>query len=224
VISRRTWDGAVKPGAGDFLMVVDANIRFNKPSAVVETHLFYDVDLTNTQNPTGQLSVVHDNHSSQDVDCIQWETTRTDERIYPIDACYCNYMRVYTQAGTKLLDSITQTVPDAWMILNRGVKGHVDILDEEIKGSQAFGTLMVVPRGDSLTTTMHFGLPGNVLENIPDLKQKLYRLTVKKQPCINLSKPHSKIGDVAHRDRSMSHTLWGRKALENSCSRGTLSS
>ncbi len=181
VISQHSWDGAVKPGAGDFLMVVDANIGFNKTSAVVETQLIYDVDLTDPQIPTSQLTVIHENNSSKDVDCIQWDTER-NKTVYPIDACYYNYMRVYTQAGTKVLDSVTQTVPNAWMILNRGVKAHVDVLDEEIKGLQTFGTLMVVPGGESLNTTMQFGLPRSILEDIPDLDQKVYHLTVQKQP------------------------------------------
>jgi hypothetical protein len=91
-------------------------------------------------------------------------------------------MRVYLPVGTKLLDASPQTVPDEWMILNRDVPAKVDVLDEEIEGLQAFGTLMVVPGGESLSTGFHFSLPDVVLEVSPELNLSTYRLEVRKQP------------------------------------------
>jgi hypothetical protein len=91
-------------------------------------------------------------------------------------------MRVYLPVGTKLLDASPQTVPDEWMILNRGVDGKVDVLDEDMEGLQAFGTLMVVPGGESLNTGFHFSLPGAVLEAVPGSDSLAYHLDVKKQP------------------------------------------
>ena len=52
LLEKYHWDGAVLPGVGDFLMVVDSNIGFNKTNAVVESNISYDVDLTKPLSPS----------------------------------------------------------------------------------------------------------------------------------------------------------------------------
>jgi hypothetical protein len=180
----RGWDGALKyPGGGDFLMVVDANIGFNKTNAVVERSLSYDVDLTQLSAPLSTLTVTHQNNASAAFPCIQWGAPRAEgEEEYPIDACYWNYMRVYVPAGTGLLEATPQRVPDDWMALNHGVNGEVDTLDEEIDGLQAYGALMVVPGGGSLTKSFQFRIPERVLNIGPAGDQIAYALKIKKQP------------------------------------------
>jgi hypothetical protein len=183
VIATHGWNGAIHPGVGDFLMVVDSNIGFSKTNAVVETELSYDVDLTDLANPIGQLTVTHRNNAAGDVVCIPFDyPIRAGEENYPISACYWNYIRVYTPIGTKLLDASPQVVPPEWTILNHGVPGKVDVLDEKIEGVQAFGTLMVVPGNESLDTSFRFSLPGTVLNETPGSGWLVYHLKVKKQP------------------------------------------
>jgi hypothetical protein len=185
VIASHGWDGAVHPGVGDFLMVVDSNIGFSKTNAMVETDLTYDVNLTDPALPTSQLSVMHRNNSSADVVCIPFDyPMRSGEEDYAINACYWNYMRVYTPAGTILLDASPQVVSESGTMLNPGVPGRVDVLAEkdEIKGMQAFGTLMAIPGDEALTTGFHFGLPSTIVSGIPGSKSLTYHLEVKKQP------------------------------------------
>jgi hypothetical protein len=149
----------------------------------VETDMVYDVDLTDLASPTSELMVTHRNNASADVPCVQWDfPILTGEEYYPINACYWNYMRVYTPDGTNLSDASPQVVPDDWMILNHGVPGKVDVLEEEIEGVQAFGTLMVVPGSESLDTGFHFSLPGSVIEISPVVDKVTYHLEVNKQP------------------------------------------
>ncbi|HLO31262.1 MAG TPA: DUF4012 domain-containing protein [Anaerolineales bacterium] len=183
VIARHGWNGAIRPEDGDYLMVVDANVGFNKTNAVVQARLSYDVDLTDPAHPVSTLTVAHQNNASDEVPCLQWGGQRlVGQENYPLDACYWNYMRVYAPSGTQLLNATPQKVPDEWMVLNHGVDGPVDVLEEEIEGLQAFGTLMVVPGGGSLMTSFQFGLPAEVLHISPDGKQINYSLKIKKQP------------------------------------------
>ncbi len=49
------------------------------------------------------------------------------------------------------------------MILGQTVPPQVDILDEKIEGIRGFGTLKVVPGGESLATSFRFGLPASVI-------------------------------------------------------------
>lgn len=186
---RRGWDGALRPAPGDFLMVVDSNVGFNKTNAVVQTNFSYDVDLTDLAAPQSQLVVSHKNNAASVIPCTsafyldlaapEFEIYR--EGDYPINRCYWDYLRVYTLPDTELLGATVQTVPAEWMILGQTVPPQVDILDEKIEGIRGFGTLKVVPGGESLATSFRFGLPASVIIQ-SDTGQMAYRLKIQKQP------------------------------------------
>src|SRR5690606_23963498 len=103
LLARRNWDGVLRPGTGDYLMVVDSNVGFNKTNAVVQSNFAYDVDLTNPEFPEASLVVTHQNQASDQVPCrpypyIAGSGISDDllQRQYPIDRCYWNYLRIYT--------------------------------------------------------------------------------------------------------------------------------
>jgi hypothetical protein len=181
--AERGWDNAVRPGQGDFLMVTDTNIGFNKTNAVVEVSLAYDIDLNDPSAPRGTLTLTHKNNAREDVPCIHWNTGQiTGEEWYPIDRCYWSYLRVYKQAGVELVDATPHAVPGEWMLLGQSIPARVDELDEELPGVQGFGTLLVVPGNGSLSTSFRFALPG-MLRTSPDAPgEYTYHLTVQKQP------------------------------------------
>ncbi len=181
LLARYHWDGAVRPGTGDFLMAVDTNIGFNKTNAVVESNLAYDVDLTNTSAPVGSLIVTHKNNAQQPLICKQWLKKRLKgEEHYPITDCYWNYLRIYKPADTTLISATPQSVPDIWMINKQKNPGQVDVVEEDINGVQTFGTLQVVPIGESLSASFQFALPLNVLQT--NANRVTYTLKVQKQP------------------------------------------
>jgi len=183
LLARRGWDGAVRAGDGDFLMVVDSNIGFNKTNAVVRTRLAYDVDLRDLVKPVSNLTVFHQNNSDSKVPCIQWGgITLEGQGDYPIDRCYWDYMRVYTVAGTSLQEANPQAIPADWMIRRQAVPAQVDILDEEIDGVQVFGVLKIVPGGQSVATNFEFILPGHIIKTQRDSRNLVYSLRIQKQP------------------------------------------
>lgn len=183
LLAEQDWDNAVRPFNGDFLMVTDTNIGFNKTNALVDVSLSYDVDLTDLSVPKGSLVLNHKNNSSRDVQCIQFDTGRPPEDyIYPMNRCYWSYLRVYKQSGTRLVDASPHEIPAEWMLLNKRVPARVDALDEEIDGVQGFGTLLVVPGGGSLSTGFEFAIPASVVSNEAGADRLTYRLKVQKQP------------------------------------------
>jgi hypothetical protein len=183
LLEKYHWDGAVFPGAGDYLMVVDSNIGFNKTNAVVESNISYDVDLTKPLSPTASLTVFHKNNAPAITFCKHWNKVKAiGEKDYPITDCYWNYLRVYMKEGTKLLGATPQFVPDNWMILKQEEQGRVDVLEEEIAGVQAFGTLQVLLGGQSLPMSFQFALPADILDAESGSDQMTYRLKVQKQP------------------------------------------
>lgn len=189
-LARRGWDGALRTAQGDFLMVVDSNVGFNKTNVLVQTNLSYDVDLTDVTNPRSQLVVSHQNNSASVVPCDHYPyldlralgLPEFVENNYPINRCYWNYLRVYTLSDAELLGAAVQTVPAEWTMLMRTVPPQVDVLDEELEGLRGFGTYMVVPGGQSLASNFRFGLPVSVLESQPAEGQLAYRLKIQKQP------------------------------------------
>jgi hypothetical protein len=68
------------------------------------------------------------------------------------------------------------------MLLGRGVPARVDELDEELTGVQGFGALLVVPGGESLSTSFRFALPITVLSAQGASNQLSYYLRIQKQP------------------------------------------
>ena len=183
MLARHGWDGAILPGDGDFWIVLDSNIGFNKTNAVVETSLSYDIDLTDLNTPVSNLTIAHQNNSDSRVPCIQWNgLTLEGQDEYPIDRCYWDYMRVYTISGANLLESNPQSIPADWMIRREAVPARVDVLDDEIEGVQGFGLLKVVPGGDSVITNLRFALPATIIRSLPNSGQKVYKLRIQKQP------------------------------------------
>jgi len=174
-------DGAVRPGPGDFLMAVDTNVGFNKTNAVVQTRLSYDVDLTNIDKPLGNLIIFHTNQANNQASCIQWGGDR-NEHSYPIHYCYWNYLRVFVPDGAALDAATPHAVPADWMLLGKPVPARVDPLNDNIPGVRGFGTLMVVPGGQTFETSFKFSLPAHVISFDPNTKTWVYTLKIKKQP------------------------------------------
>jgi len=187
VLSERGWDGAVRPGKGDYLMVVDSNIGFTKSNAVVDSQVNYWVDLTNLSNPVAELKLIYANHASENVPCtsiqvrLPSDAEGTLSYQQQINRCYWDYLRVYSLAGTQLLDATPHAVQGDWMLDGQGVPARIDILDEGITGVQSFGTLFVVPIGETLETSFRLLLPSGIIQ-VDGPNERVYQLHVQKQP------------------------------------------
>jgi hypothetical protein len=176
------WDGAVTPGEGDFLMIIDSNIGYNKTNAAVETKISYDINLTQPGAPSSTLVVLQINKSPGTRSCLQFSRHEEEDIAYPIYYCYYDYMRVFVPFGTQLMDATPHQIPADWMILKQPMPAQVDDLGNETTGFQAFGTLVVVPGGQTLDTRFEFALPPQVVTYIEGTKQYSYSLKFRKQP------------------------------------------
>ncbi|NWG33085.1 MAG: DUF4012 domain-containing protein [Chloroflexi bacterium] len=183
LLAREDWDHAVRPFPGDFLMTTDTNIGFNKTNALMDIRLAYDVDLTNLSTPKAMLMITYRNGSRKNVPCIQFDAgPAPEDYLYAMDRCYWTYTRVYKQSGVELLAASPHEIPAEWMLHGRDVPARVDVLDEELEGVQGFGTLLVVPTGESLDTGFEFSLPATVIARDAGTGLYAYRLKVQKQP------------------------------------------
>jgi len=191
LIALRGWDGAVRTDEyGDFLMVVDSNIGFNKTNALMDTYIDYSIDLSNPDLPIGSLNVLQKNNSLQNADtqteCIQFggaiEELPLSEREYILNDCYWSYLRVYTPTNVELITSTPHEIPEKWTLRESSIPARIDLLDEKIPGIQAFGTILVVPKSSGLKTNFTYSLPYTILKHDRNNNSYTYHLKVQKQP------------------------------------------
>jgi hypothetical protein len=188
LLTKYGWDGALKPGKGDFLMSVDSNVGYNKASAFTESRLEYSVDLTDLQNPVGSLVTFHTNNASKAASCLELDSGSPSKNYiaYAMDRCSWIYSRIYVPKGTRLAESTPHFIPATGTVFGRNVPAHVDVLDmeyEEIDNASGFGTLLGVSGGQTLSTSYKFLLPVSVVAiSETDTGQKTYTLKIQKQP------------------------------------------
>jgi hypothetical protein len=194
LIERRNWDGAVSiDDHGDFLMVVDTNMGYNKTNALTEVALEYDVNLADITSPSAVLMVRQTNLSKLDAPCEPFATVRyfreparpgeIREPIYEMEECHWGYLRIYTPMGTKLLRSTPLAVPEEAAWLGVAIPAKTDDLgDEDIQNAQVFGTMVITPTNASTEVEFEYSLPVNVLTQGENRGEWTYRLYVQKQP------------------------------------------
>ena len=173
------WDGAIRQTTGDYVMVVDANVGFNKANVHVEQRLEYAVDLTNLAQPRATLIVSHTHLlPPRAAPCLH--TPRYDETYALMsERCYWNYLRVYVPAGSRLVHSTPHEVPGALLLSGRASPARVAVGPPEC-GRDVWATFLLLQPAETLTTRFDYVLPPGALQI--DGRQVTYRLTVQKQP------------------------------------------
>jgi hypothetical protein len=178
-LSEQGWDGAVRPGSGDYLMVVESNLGFNKVNAIAQSRRTLEVDLSDLAAPAATLTVTDFNPAAGQPPCIHDPRLGYGDYQDMINGCYWNYLRVYTPARARLLDSTPHNVPGEWLMSGQTQPARVVTRAAE-NGAQSFETLLVVPFGETVATEFRYALAPGALTSW--LGQHTYQLRVQKQP------------------------------------------
>ncbi len=165
VLADNGWDGRLRETDGDFLMVVDANLGFNKVDPRIQRQIEYAVDLT--QQPVlAELRVAYTNTSPAESGPCRHEELR-DQTEYKAQSyeelmvgCYWDYVRVYAPSGSQLLAAA-------------GVRDTVEWSEEG--GKRVFGAFLGVAPGAQREIRLRYALPEGVARDD-------YHLIVQKQP------------------------------------------
>jgi hypothetical protein len=175
-LAKHGWDGAVRPGSSDFLMVVDTNVGYNKVNPNIAQTVKYSVDLSDPKAPQADLTVQHTHRLQRSGVCQQWGEAVTSYNDW-LDRCYWNYLRVLIPSGSDLLSSTTQPTPAEWLLSGESDQGLVSVGQD---GETAvLSTLVVVPLGGQRETDFRYQLPATVLSQ--DAQGWHYRLKIQKQ-------------------------------------------
>jgi len=152
------WDGAVDhTHDGDYLLVLDTNMGYNKVNVNITQKIDYQVTLGRDDGLQATLTITYHNRSPWRPTCDRIVAlTKTYEMR--TEGCYMNYLRVYVPPGSELVAS-------------GGFTETATVADEE--GKTVFATFFVVPTAE--TRTVHF------VYNLPLSSTEEYRLLVQKQ-------------------------------------------
>jgi len=183
ILAKNGWDGALRPTEGDFLMVVDTNMGFNKVNPNIETRVDYEVLMDGGGSLWGRVSIHYGNRSGGSVaQCVQ-------EAVYPptyqemMEGCYWNYLRVYVPEKSQLLQGPELPLPEGSLrARDSGLGGTTlppDVGPVEA-GKNVFATFFVVPPGEEREIVFGYELPPDVLER--EGSSTRYRLLIQKQP------------------------------------------
>jgi hypothetical protein len=172
------WDGAIRDAPGDYLMVVDANLGFNKVNPLVSERLIYTIDLRQPERPRATLGLTY-RHTGSPTDEPCQHGSRYDLTYEQMmQRCYWDYVRVYAPQGSRLLNASTQPVPGELLLTGNEGLGEVDVLSQEA-GKSVFATLFVLERGGRTRADFSYNLPVDVVDHVEGAWR--YRLYLQKQ-------------------------------------------
>ena len=103
------WGGHLPERDGDYVMIVESNIGYNKASAAIERAFEYRVDLR-PPTPVATLTLTYTHTSQADIECLllpRYDETYTQMR----DRCYWAHLRAYVPEGATLLSASQHPIP-----------------------------------------------------------------------------------------------------------------
>jgi hypothetical protein len=159
LLAATDMDGSLDPPTqGDYLLVVDTNMGYNKVNLNVSRRIEYEVILDQDDPPQANLTITYQNRSPAQAACVHRPRVEDTYDLMAQD-CYWNYLRVYVPPGAELLstEGVTET----------------EVLAGE-QGQTVFATFLVVPAAESKTLRFTYRLP--------KWEGQEYRLLVQKQP------------------------------------------
>jgi hypothetical protein len=173
------WDNALHPGPGDFLMVVDSNVGFNKVDPLVERSIHYQIDLSETAQPVGSVSIGYVNTVGEIVPCVH-EPSYGEGTYADMQArCYWDYVRVYVPEGSVFIEGQLPPTPGEWLLTAQDESGEWSIGEGEA-GTVVFGGIFVVPTLGHGDLTLTYFLPQHVIALGPE-GELTYALRLVKQ-------------------------------------------
>ena len=151
------WAGALREPTGDYLLLVDSNLGYNKVTSSVEQSLSYHVDLTG--QPRARLVVSYRNTSTVALDACDKFNGQSYVPTYDAltQGCYWDYVRLYVPQGAELVAS--SGGDEAAEVLQEAA----EVLQEA--GKTVFATYLVLPPGRSRELVFEYRLPRDIIQD-----------------------------------------------------------
>jgi len=177
-LAEQGWDGALSSGPGDFLMVVDANMGYNKANSLVQQEIVYHVDLRQP-SPQATLTLVYTHTGTSNRPCIpEFHYGPTYEQM--MGRCYWDYLRVYVPQGSQFLDATCIPLPGEVTFSGEAESGEIAVQPAAEGPWVTFAVLGVLPPSATQTRLFTWTIPTDVVKWQGD--EGWYSLWVQKQP------------------------------------------
>lgn len=183
-LSELGWDGRVTPPPnGDYLLVVDSNMGYNKANGMVEQLIDYRVDLG---AESAELALRYRHRSAERSEPCEPYTRYTGELRYQdmLDACLYNFVRIYPANGSTFIDGSVHPTSGELTISGESFDGQPFIAEES---PFHFGNFFVVSPATTLLNTYQYQLPETVVQD------DVYRLYLQKQAGVGTQQVHVEV-------------------------------
>ena len=164
-LKRLGWDGSIYSGSGDYVMVIDSNVGFNKANALVSQSFKYEAALTADQRARATLTVSY-RHAGRKLgqECALKVPDYSANWTYGAltDLCYWNYLRAYVPKGTALKDASRYPTPGRQLLSGENSSGEPEVLTAEA-GKDAFASFFYVERGGAREVSFTYETPPGVV-------------------------------------------------------------
>lgn len=180
LLAQAGLDGAIETGAGDFLMLVDTNMGFNKVDGRVERSLAYTVDLRDPAAPRAEVFAHYRHTVAAPIACVQKADYGSAVYEDMQARCYWDYVRVYVAPGSSLVDGSLPPTPGAYLLTGTDEPG-IWTPESGENGTSLFSGIFVLPTGRTADLRLTYRLSPRILSERPD-GTRAYSLRISKQP------------------------------------------
>ncbi|MCB0166138.1 MAG: DUF4012 domain-containing protein [Anaerolineae bacterium] len=175
----KNWGGAINSGNGDYLMIADANVGFNKASALVQRGLIYHITLATDGSAKAQAHLTYEHHGRpHSTPC---SILPRSDPVYEdnMQRCYWNYMRLVTPAAAHLISGPGKVVEGKYLLHGETTTGEPDV--ELLLDKQSWGQLFMLTPDQTTLLDFEYELPAGTARKIDESLWQ-YTLYLQKQP------------------------------------------
>lgn len=178
-VAEKNWAGMLQPAQDDYLMVVEANLGFNKANLLVERTVGYQVDLAADGGGQAHLHLEYRHPAPPRPEPCRQEISY--EPVYKQNAerCYWNYLRVIAPAAARLNAGPHITVAGQHLLRGNPTRGDIDVEPVGLD-KVSWGQLFVLAPQETLALDYLYALPPLTAKQAGDHWK--YRLYLQKQP------------------------------------------
>lgn len=181
LMAAQGWDGALRATDGDFLMVVDANVGFNKANALVEEKVSYAVDLSDPARPEADVRLTYQHHGRASQQSCNIRAPLVLDYDMMAERCYWDYVRLLVPLGSQLQWASRHPLAGEETLSGQPLSGETESqIESGASDKLAWGKLLLVPVGASADSRFVYALPASVVRREGSLRR--YSLLVQKQP------------------------------------------
>jgi hypothetical protein len=178
-VAQKNWAGSLHPTQDDYLMVVDANVGFNKVNALVERRLNYQLSLAEDGSAQAHANLVYQHHAKNHLESCRQEIRYDPVYEQNMEHCYWNYMRLIVPAGAKLNSGPKVIVDGQALLRGQPTTGEIDVASPSAD-KLSWGQLFVLAPDNTLSLDYIYALPPGTAQAVEDHWQ--YSLFLQKQP------------------------------------------